>query len=107
AQALLAEAAKWEEGGSYRVALHAVIGGFGGGTSGALGAGAAAAAAPLLNEFQQNIADSLKKAGAGETVSKAAAQIIATGTAAAIGSVASGGTTAGAATVGIESPRLF
>ena len=55
AQAKLKEAEKnkdqagidaWKEGGTNRVALHAVVGGLTGGTAGAVGAGAASAAAP-------------------------------------------------------------
>ena len=47
---LLNEAAKYDEGGVYRVAAHAVLGALGGGTAGALGAGASTAAAPTIAE---------------------------------------------------------
>ena len=98
AQTLQAEAAKWAEGGAYRVAMHAVIGGLTGGTAGALGAGAASAAAPAIEQLQSQLQAGLKKAGLGESASKAIAGLAAGGTAATIGAAASGGSTAGAAT---------
>jgi filamentous hemagglutinin len=91
------EAKKWDEGGAYRVALHTTLGGLVGGASGALGAGASAAAAPLLNEMQESITKNLKDAGASEAVAKAAGQLLSGATAAGIGALASGGNTAGAA----------
>ncbi|MBK7355124.1 hemagglutinin repeat-containing protein [Propionivibrio sp.] len=94
--ALYAEARLWDDGGAYRVALHAAIGGLAGGASGALGAGAVASAAPLLNELQDNIAKGLKDAGASDSVAKIAGQLISGATAAGIGA-AVGGSTAGAA----------
>ncbi|WP_294259324.1 hypothetical protein, partial [Propionivibrio sp.] len=94
--ALYAEARLWDDGGAYRVALHAAIGGLAGGTSGALGAGAVASAAPLLNELQDNIANGLKDAGAGDSVAKIAGQLISGATAAGIGAAVGGGSTAGA-----------
>jgi filamentous hemagglutinin len=42
------EAAKWAEGGIYRVAAHAALGAMGGGLEGAVGAGASAATAPVI-----------------------------------------------------------
>ncbi|MBK9447788.1 MAG: hemagglutinin repeat-containing protein [Betaproteobacteria bacterium] len=84
------EAKQWGEGGAYRVALHTVIGGLVGGTSGALGAGASAAAAPLLNELQDSIASALKGAGANDSVAKLAGQLISGATAAGIGAAAGG-----------------
>lgn len=44
------EARKWDEGGEYRVGLHAVIGALTGGVQGAVGAAAGAAAVPTLGE---------------------------------------------------------
>jgi filamentous hemagglutinin len=44
------EAAKWEEGGVYRIAAHAALGAMGGGLNGALGAGSSAAAAPFIGK---------------------------------------------------------
>jgi filamentous hemagglutinin len=81
------EAAKWAEGGIYRVAAHAVLGALGGGLEGALGAGSSAAAAPI-------IAKAIKDAGLPEGAREAA--ITAVG--AALGAVAGG--TAGAVTGG-------
>ena len=49
-QALLDEASKWDEGGAYRVAAHAAVGGLAGGVQGALGAGASAATVPAIAE---------------------------------------------------------
>ena len=43
-----AEAAKWAEGGEYRVALHTAAGALGGGVGGAIGAGASAALMPAI-----------------------------------------------------------
>ena len=86
-----------DEGGVYRVAIHAATGALAGGTGGALGAAATARAAPLLNEMKTSIANSLKEAGASEAVAKAAGQLIAGATATGIGTVAGGGSTAGAA----------
>jgi filamentous hemagglutinin len=44
------EARKWDEGGEYRVGLHAAIGLFTGGVQGAVGAGAGAALVPVVGE---------------------------------------------------------
>jgi filamentous hemagglutinin len=49
-QALLDEAARWDEGGVYRVAAHAAAGGLAGGVAGAAGAGVSAAAVPLVDD---------------------------------------------------------
>ncbi|MBL0166275.1 MAG: hypothetical protein IPP85_03640 [Propionivibrio sp.] len=96
--ALYAEAKLWDEGGAYRVALHAAIGGLAGGASGALGAGAVASAAPLLNELQDSVTQALMAAGASDAVAKATGQLVALGTATGLGAAVSGGTIAGAAT---------
>ena len=93
---LLHEAKQWDEGGAFRIALHTAIGGLAGGASGALGAGATAAAAPLLNELQDNIAKGLKEAGASDGIAMIAGQLIAGTTAAGIGAAVGGN--AGAAT---------
>ena len=90
------EAKQWGEGGAYRVALHTALGGLAGGAQGALGAGASAAAAPLLNELQDGIASALKGAGANDSIAKLAGQLISGATAAGIG--ASTGATQGAMT---------
>ncbi|MCS3809799.1 hemagglutinin repeat-containing protein [Xanthomonas sp. 4461] len=60
------EAAKWDEGGEYRVAAHTAMGLLGGGTQGALGSATAATAAPMLNELTKNLPDGVREAvGAG------------------------------------------
>lgn len=97
-QALKAEQENWEEGGAYRIALHAAVGGITGDVKGAVGAGAAASAAPLLNDLQYSVTNALENAGANTNIAKAVAQVITGTTAAGIGSVASGGNTIGAAT---------
>jgi filamentous hemagglutinin len=81
------EAAKWAEGGIYRIGAHAALGAMGGGLEGALGAGSSAAATPI-------IAKAINDAGLPEPVRQAA--ITAVG--AAVGAVAGG--TAGAVTGG-------
>jgi filamentous hemagglutinin len=88
----------WKEGGTSRVALHAVVGGLTGGAQGAVGAGAASAAAPVLDDLQGQLQQGLQKAGLGEDASKLIASV-ASGTAAAgIGATASGGSVSGGAT---------
>ncbi|MFT3759167.1 hemagglutinin repeat-containing protein [Thauera sp.] len=91
------EATLWEEGGAYRIALHAAIGGLSGNVEGALGAGAAAGSALLLDDLQTAIRHALKEAGASDGVADLAGQLISGTTAAGIGAVVSGGSTAGAA----------
>jgi filamentous hemagglutinin len=88
------EAAKWDEGGVYRVAAHAVLGAMGGGLEGAVGAAAAAEAAPTLGKLQDALQDKLASAGLGNDAASVAAKLIAGGTAGVIGGVA--GSTAGA-----------
>jgi len=61
-QALLDEAAKWDEGGTYRVLAHTVIGGLIGGTGGALGAGAAAYSAEHINTLTESMPAGVKQA---------------------------------------------
>lgn len=74
-----AEAAKWAEGGEYRVALHAAAGALSGGVAGALGAGASAA-------LMSHLADAI-----GEMhLSLPVAQALAAVTATAIGGIAGG-----------------
>ncbi|MFY7866373.1 MAG: hypothetical protein ACOVRJ_16195, partial [Roseateles sp.] len=97
-QALLEEAKKWDEGGSYRVALHTVIGGLTGGGAGAVGAGAASAAAPTLEALQAGLKTALKEAGLGDSAANLISGLAGGATAATIGAAASGGSTAGAAT---------
>jgi len=95
-KALEDEAAYWDEGGAYRVALHTAMGGLLGGAGGAAGAGVSAASAPLLEQMQANITNSLKAAGLPEGAAKSAGSLISAGTASAVGGVLGG--QAGAAT---------
>ncbi|MCR6480417.1 hemagglutinin repeat-containing protein [Variovorax sp. ZS18.2.2] len=60
------EAKMWDEGGTYRVLAHAVVGGLTGDVQGAAGAAFAAAAAPTINELTKDLPDGVKGAvGAG------------------------------------------
>jgi filamentous hemagglutinin len=88
--ALLAEAAKWDEGGTYRIALHTAAGALGGGASGAAGAAASASAANLMNELQDSIQQGLQTAGLSAGSAKAIAQGIAGLTAAGVGAAVGG-----------------
>jgi filamentous hemagglutinin len=63
-----------------------------------VGAGAASAAAPSIEELQGKLQDTLKTAGLGDSTAKTIASLAGGTTAAAIGAAASGGSTAGAAT---------
>ena len=96
--ALNDQASKWDEGGEFRTAMHAVIGGLSGGAAGAVGSGVASAAAPALNDLQSQFAQGLQDAGLSATASQTLAALAGSATAATIGSAASGGSTAGAAT---------
>jgi Tuberculosis necrotizing toxin len=89
------EAAKWEEGGAYRVAAHAALGAMGGGVGGALGATAAAEAAPTLGRLQSALQEKLTDAGLGNGAADAAAKLLVGGTAGTIAGAVGGG--AGAA----------
>jgi filamentous hemagglutinin len=89
------EAAKWEEGGAYRVAAHAALGAMGGGVGGALGAAAAAEAAPTLGRLQSALQEKLTDAGLGNDAADAAAKLLVGGAAGTIGGAVGGG--AGAA----------
>ncbi|HWW06822.1 MAG TPA: hypothetical protein VNZ60_16140, partial [Collimonas sp.] len=93
---LMADARKWDEGGVYRIALHTATGALSGGVAGALGAGATASAAPLLTDLQNNVRDGLINAGVDPTTAILTSQTIALGTAAGMGALMSGGSTAGA-----------
>ena len=62
--ALLADAAKWEEGGASRVALHTVVGGLTGGAAGAVGAGTSQAVIDQVGQAlkETNLPTELKQA---------------------------------------------
>jgi len=89
-QALLDDAAKWDEGGIYRIALHTVSGALGGSVDGAAGALTTASAAPLLDEMQANVQSALINQGMSEEKAKLIAQSVAEVTSAGMG-YASGG----------------
>jgi filamentous hemagglutinin len=93
---LQADLAKWDEGGSYRVALHTLSGALSGGVGGALGALAVAGAADPLNLLQAKIADVLVQQGmspeAARMASQAVAEVGALGTGALVGGMAGGAT---------------
>ncbi len=86
---------KWDEGGAYRVALHAVSGGLTGGLSGALGAGVVADRAKVLDILQVQARDALVAQGADPELAKAISQGVveaaALGIGAAVGGTAGGG----------------
>ncbi|MCH7344727.1 hemagglutinin repeat-containing protein [Pelomonas sp. CA6] len=85
------EAAKYDEGGAYRVAAHAVLGGLAGGVGGALGAGGSAAAAQPLNELQAELQSQLANAGMGAEAAQGLAKLV-TGAGAGLVGGALGGT---------------
>jgi filamentous hemagglutinin len=85
------EAAKWAEGGIYRVAAHAALGALGGGLSGAVGAAAAAEAAPTLDKLQDSVKDRLAGAGLNGEAAGVAAKLIAGAAAGTIGGTVGGG----------------
>jgi filamentous hemagglutinin len=91
AQELKDEAGKWAEGGIYRVAAHAAVGGLSGGVDGALGAGVAAQAAPLLDRMQTSVQARLQDAGMSPDAAKDVATVVGTGTATALGAAVGGG----------------
>jgi filamentous hemagglutinin len=90
------EAAKWAEGGIYRVAAHTALGALGGGVGGAVGAAVSAEAAPTLSKLETAVKGKLAEAGLGSGAANVAAKLITGGAAAVIGGVAGG--SSGAAT---------
>jgi filamentous hemagglutinin family protein len=97
AKELRVEAAKWDEGGAYRVALHTAAGALSGGVGGAAGALTTASAAPLLGDLQSATQKALQDAGLDAGTAKAVAQGVAGLTAAGIGAAAGGSQGAGMA----------
>jgi len=93
---LIDEKARWDEGGSYRVLIHTAVGALVGDSSGAAGAGAAAIAAPKLNELQASLEDTLVKSGMNATIAKGVAANVSDITAAGLGNVVVGTSGAGA-----------
>jgi len=84
------EAKNWEEGGAYRIALHAAVGALSGGLEGASGAAAVAASAPLMAQFQAQVLTSLENAGLSPDAAKLASQTLAQATAAGLGAAVGG-----------------
>ena len=82
---LLAQAANWDEGGSYRVGLHTIVGGLTGNLQGAAGAFTSAEAMP-------QIAQAISTMGMPDTLAKGVEQVVAT----ALGAVVGGGSGAAA-----------
>lgn len=74
-KALLDEAAKYQEGGSYRIAAHTLFGALSGGAGGAAAAGTVAYNAQNLNNLQTELTKSLTKAGVEEKTAKAIANV--------------------------------
>lgn len=89
-KALLEEAAKYDEGGAYRVAAHITLGALAGGTQGALGAGTASAMAGALNDWQEQLQDKLIDNGMSVDGAQGMAKLL-TGTAATMIGGAAGG----------------
>ncbi|WP_343606830.1 hemagglutinin repeat-containing protein [Roseateles sp.] len=94
AEGKIDEAKKYEEGGEYRVAAHAVIGAITGDLGGALGAAASAKAAKQLDDLEIAVRDKLVEAGLGGEdgkndwatgLAKLASGALATGIGAAVG----------------------
>ncbi|MDY0745366.1 hemagglutinin repeat-containing protein [Paucibacter sp. R3-3] len=86
-QALLDEVQKYDEGGAYRVAAHAVIGGLSGGVGGAVGAATSASLAPDLNKLQNKLELSLLSAGLSDEAAHSIAQLTAGGAATLAGGI--------------------
>jgi hypothetical protein len=96
-KALLDEAAKYQEGGSYRIAAHTLFGALSGGVGGAAAAGTVAANAQNLNDLQDQLAKSLTNAGVEEKTAKAIANVSFNAGALAAGNAVGGGAGATAA----------
>lgn len=88
---------EWKEGGAYRVAAHAAVGGLTGNLQGALGAAASAASAPALDALQAGFQNLLTESGVDPSTAMQLARVAGGLTATAVGATASGGSAAGAA----------
>jgi len=80
----------WKEGGAYRVALHTVSGALSGGTNGAAGAVTTASAAPLMDELQTTVQQTLVAQGLSPDKAKTISQGIAEATSAGMGAAVGG-----------------
>jgi hypothetical protein len=85
------EAAKWNEGGIYRVAAHTALGALGGGLNGAVGSAAAASAAPTLDNLERAVKSNLEHAGLDNDAATVAAKLVVGGAAGTIGGALAGG----------------
>jgi len=92
---LLAEAARWQEGGAYRSTLHVISGALSGGLNGAIGAGTVAVSTDLLTDLQARIGVALERQGMSTEAAGVAAQGIAQLTSLGAGAIVGG--TGGAA----------
>jgi filamentous hemagglutinin len=97
AQRLDTEAAKWDEGGVYRVAAHGVVGALTGNVDGALGAAASAGAAPTLTELQKSVQAKLVEAGVDSDTAGSIGKVVSGAAAVTVGGAVGGGTGAMAA----------
>ncbi len=96
----VAQYENWKEGGVYRIALHAALGGLiTGDLNGALSAGSVASSAPLLNDLQNQVKESLEKAGLDTENANIASQALAELTSIGIGSLIGGSSGASSALV--------
>ncbi|WP_228270355.1 hemagglutinin repeat-containing protein [Acinetobacter colistiniresistens] len=79
AQGNEAEAKKWDEGGAYRIAMHTALGALGTGSlEGALTTGGVATAAPLINQFEDNVTNALIEKGMSSDTAKLVANGVST-----------------------------
>ena len=76
AQGNEAEAKKWDEGGAYRIAMHTALGT--GSLEGALTTGGVATAAPLINQFEDNVTNALIEKGMSSETAKLVANGVST-----------------------------
>ena len=73
------EAKKWDEGGAYRIAMHTALGALGTGSlEGALTTGGVATAAPLINQFEDNVTNALIEKGMSSDTAKLVANGVST-----------------------------
>jgi hypothetical protein len=100
-EALTQEAAKWDEGGIYRTALHTVFGGLSGGVAGAVGAATVAGNAQNLNDMQESLRQALVGADIPAAVADALARVTFQAGVLGVGS-AVGGAGAGAAAMNVD-----
>ncbi|OFA05368.1 hemagglutinin repeat-containing protein [Duganella phyllosphaerae] len=101
------EIEKWNEGGIYRVALHAASGGLSGGLGGAISSGAVSGSADYLQKLQIASYNSLVEKGLSEDSAQVASQGFLEGVSFAIGTLVSGTNGAGTALASDTNNRQF